>query len=100
MIPLRAASTHGLRTTLGAVALASVCLSAPVMAQSAPAQTPSGAWTLDQALQYAVDHYPAVRAALEQVNASAAGVDAAKTAYLPRLDALWQSNIATTNNVF
>jgi outer membrane protein TolC len=60
----------------------------------------SSTWTLDQALQYAVDHYPTVRAAMEQINASAAGVQLAKTAYLPRLDSLWQSNLATTNNVF
>jgi outer membrane protein len=56
--------------------------------------------TLDQAMQYAVDHYPAVRAALEQVTASTAGVNVARSAYLPRLDSLWQSNRATTNNVF
>jgi outer membrane protein TolC len=64
---------------------------------SADAATPL---TLDQALQYAVDHYPTVRAALEQVNASTAGVDVAKSTYLPRLDSLWQSNLATANNVF
>src|SRR5207302_5190288 len=56
--------------------------------------------TLDQALQYALDHYPTVRAALEQVNASTAGVSVAKAGYLPRLDSLWQSNRATANNVF
>lgn len=51
-------------------------------------------------MQYAADHYPTVRAALEQVNASTAGVDVARSAYLPRLDSLWQSNLATANNVF
>ena len=56
--------------------------------------------TLDQALQYAVDHYPTVRAALEQVNASTAGVSVAQAAYLPRLDSLWQSNRRTANNIF
>jgi outer membrane protein len=56
--------------------------------------------TLDQAMQYALDHYPTVRAALEQVHASAAGVDVAHAAYLPRLDAVWQSNRATANNIF
>jgi outer membrane protein len=56
--------------------------------------------TLEQALQYAIDHYPTVRAALEQVNASTAGVDVAKSAYLPRLDSLWQSNRGTANNIF
>ena len=58
------------------------------------------AFTLDQAMQYAVDHYPTVRAALEQVNASTAGVSVAKSAYLPRLDSLWQSNRGTANNIF
>jgi outer membrane protein TolC len=56
--------------------------------------------TLDQAMQYAAEHYPTVRAAVEQVNASAATVDVARSAYLPRLDSLWQSNRATTNNIF
>src|SRR5262245_57244551 len=56
--------------------------------------------TLDEALQYAVDHYPSVRAALEQTSASTSGVAVARSAYLPRLDALWHSNRATANNVF
>jgi outer membrane protein TolC len=56
--------------------------------------------TLDRAMQYAIDHYPAVRVAIEQVAASNAGVSIARSAYLPRLDALWQSNRGTTNNIF
>jgi outer membrane protein TolC len=51
-------------------------------------------------MQYAVDHYPTVRAALEQINASAASVSVAKSGYLPRLDSLWQSNRGTVNNIF
>ena len=47
-----------------------------------------------------LDHYPTVRAALEQINASTAGVSVAKSAYLPRLDSLWQSNRGTANNIF
>jgi outer membrane protein len=57
-------------------------------------------FTLDEALRYAVDHYPTVRAALEQVNVSVAGVSVAKAGYLPRLDSLWQSSRATANNIF
>src|SRR6185369_6109756 len=53
-----------------------------------------------QAIQYGVEHYPSVKAALEEVQASSAGVDVARAAYLPRLDALWQSNRATANNIF
>ena len=80
-------------------------LCAVVVPRVSLAQAPGGqaapqVFTLDQALQYAVDHYPTVRAALEQENASAAGVSVARAAYLPRLDSLWQSNIATANNVF
>src|SRR4051812_45947015 len=76
-----------------------------IAAAAQPAQTPSQTplpanLTLEQALQYAVDHYPTIRAALEQTHASAAGVDVARAAYLPRLDSLWQSNRATANNIF
>ena len=70
-----------------------------ILVVPAVAQTPT-IITLDQALRYSAEHYPAVRAALEQVNASAAGVRVARAAFLPRLDPLWQSNRATTNNVF
>ena len=66
----------------------------------APLARAQDALTLDRAMQYAIDHYPAVRAAVEQVVASSAGVSVARSAYLPRLDALWQSNRATTNNLF
>src|SRR6058998_205794 len=77
-----------------------------VMPELSAAQTPNSrtaapqSLTLDQAMQYAVDHYPTVRAALEQVNASTAGVDIARSAYLPRLDSPWQSHRATANNIF
>jgi outer membrane protein TolC len=56
--------------------------------------------TLEAALAYAADHYPALRAAIEETHAADAGVRVARTAYLPRLEALWQSNRGTTNNVF
>jgi outer membrane protein len=67
---------------------------------TASPQSPPANLTLEQALEYAVDHYPAVRAALEQLNASNAGVNVAKSAYWPRLDSLWQSNRGTANNIF
>src|SRR5471030_195185 len=74
-------------------------LIAPLGAQAQPAPPPV-AFTLDRAVQYAVEHYPTVRAALEQVEASTAGVTVARAGYLPRLDSLWQSNRATANNIF
>src|SRR3954447_9243868 len=69
-------------------------------AQETPQASPPPMLTLDQAIQYAADHYPSVRAALEQVNASMAGIDLARSASLPRLDAVWQSHRGTTNNIF
>ena len=69
-------------------------------AQAPAAAGPPQPLTLDQAIEYARDHYPTVRAALEQVTASTAEIDVARSAYLPRLDSLWQSNRATANNVF
>ena len=85
--------------------LAIVTLLCPTVAAAQGAGTPSpqpppANLTLEQALQYAVDHYPTVRAALEQLNASTAGVGVAKSAYWPRLDSLWQSNRGTANNIF
>jgi outer membrane protein len=80
--------------------------SAVTMPQGVWAQPPAGqtgpqqVLTLEQAIQYGLDHYPTVRAALEQVNVSTAGLTVARASYLPRLDSLWQSNRATTNNIF
>lgn len=56
--------------------------------------------TLDQAVQQALDKYPAVRSSLEQVSAAAAGIRLARTSYLPRADFLGQANRATHNNIF
>src|SRR5712675_717283 len=55
---------------------------------------------LSQAVQQSVDKYPAVRGSLEQVSAAAAGINLARTAFLPRADFLGQLNRATHNNVF
>lgn len=56
--------------------------------------------TIAQAVQAAVEKYPAVRASLEQVSAAAAAINLARTSYLPRADFLGQFNRATRNNVF
>jgi outer membrane protein TolC len=74
--------------------------SVTIGAQKSTAQGAPSKLTLEQALQYALDHYPTVKAALEQVNAATADVSVAKSAYLPRLDAIWQTNRATANNIF
>ena len=83
-----------------AVIMCMTAASVVTHAQTPNQTAPPHALTLDGAIEYASEHYPTLRAALEQVNASAAGVDVARSAYLPRLDSLWQSNRATANNIF
>jgi len=56
--------------------------------------------TLEQAVEQAMTRYPAVRASLQQVSAAAAGINLARTSYLPRADFMGQVNRATHNNVF
>jgi outer membrane protein len=72
--------------------------------RSAWAQSPDEAtvkeFTLEEAVDFALKNYPAVRASLEQANAARAGVSLARTDYLPRTDMLWQGNRASRNNVF
>jgi outer membrane protein len=64
------------------------------------AREASAQLTLDQAVEQAMTKYPAVRASLQQVSAAAAGVNLARTSYLPRADFMAQVNRATHNNVF
>lgn len=55
---------------------------------------------LEQTVRAASAHYPSVRAAEEQVAAAAAGIQLARTAYLPRIDMTAGVDRATRNNVF
>jgi outer membrane protein len=75
------------------VAIGTMLLAVLIAAQPTPL-------TLAQAVQQSVDKYPAIRGSLEQVSAAAAGINLARTAYLPRADFLGQVNRATHNNVF
>jgi outer membrane protein len=70
-----------------------------VFVASAGAQPPSSAITLQQAIQFAVENYPAIQASAARVQAQEAGVDLARTAYLPRVETTFQINRATRNNV-
>jgi outer membrane protein len=56
--------------------------------------------TIASAVESAAKNYPSIRVSQEQINAAAAGIQLARTAYLPRVDALAQINRATRNNVF
>ncbi len=68
-----------------------------VSAQDANSQPPL---RLDQAVEQAESNYPSIRVAQAQAEAANENVRLAHTAYLPRLDLLWQENRASTNNVF
>jgi outer membrane protein len=57
-------------------------------------------FTLSEALEYADQHYPSVRAALEHVRAAQGQIDLARSNYLPGTSLLWQSNRATANNIY
>src|ERR1019366_6430403 len=56
--------------------------------------------TLAQAIEKSLGNYPSIRVTQEQMNAAAAGIRLARTAYLPKIDTLGQVNRATRNNVF
>lgn len=68
------------------------------LAQSST-ETQAKEFTLQEAVDFALKNYPAVRAALEQANAARSGVGLARTDYLPRTDMLWQGNRASRNNI-
>jgi outer membrane protein TolC len=74
-----------------------VCLSNPGLAW---AQAEAGALRLGDAVRLALENYPTVKERRARAQAADAGIGVARTAYLPRLDVLWQENRATTNNVF
>ena len=57
------------------------------------------AFTLPQAVQYATDHYPEVRVAIERETEARARVSVARSSYLPHADIMLQLNRATRNNV-
>ena len=73
---------------------------AVVVASPAQQAAPPPGLTLSQAVEGALRNYPSIRVSQEQINASAAGIQLARTAYLPRIDVLAQANRATRNNVF
>src|SRR3954462_1891969 len=88
------------RSRLAVVLGCVVAICTTARAQVGSSQSAPTMLTLEEALQYALDHYPSLRAALEQVNAAAANVSVAKSASLPRFDSVWQTNRATANNIF
>src|SRR5215471_7403305 len=74
------------------------CLVSPQPANAQPA--PTAPMTLNDAVQAALRNYPAIKERRARAAAADEGIGVAKTAYLPRVDVLFQENRATTNNVF
>lgn len=72
---------------------------ATVVALPAQQATPAGL-TIAQAVDTALRNYPSIRVTEEQMNAAAAGIRLAQTAYLPRVDGLAQVNRATRNTFY
>jgi len=84
--------TCGIRRVLAALLAANA-----LAAQQATLPT---SLTLGQAVEAALKNYPSIRVTQEQMNAAAAGIRLAQTAYLPRVDGLAQADRATRNTFY
>lgn len=78
--------------------IAIVLSGAPLLAQQAAAP-PVRQFTVQEAVDFALAHYPAVQAALEQYNAARAGVGLARTNDLPDLNSVWQIDRGSRESV-
>ncbi|HET7209009.1 MAG TPA: TolC family protein [Terriglobales bacterium] len=90
-------ANHRMYWKTGISVILMVAASVPASAQSDQQET--RVFTLEDAVDFALKNYPAVRASLERFRSAEAGVGLARTSYLPRTDVLWQSNRATDNNI-
>ena len=81
----------------GIIRFAVISAATRLPAQQSPPPPPL---TITQAVETALRNYPSIKVSQEQINAVAAGIQLARTAYLPRVDALAQVNRATRNNIF
>jgi len=84
----------------GLTAKLAILFLAARMAMPAQQPTPSPGLDIAQAVQQALRNYPSIRVTQEQMNAAAAGIRLARTAYLPRVDTLFQMNRATRNTFY
>lgn len=81
-----------------------LCLSVAVCAAQAnspgDSEAPTRSVSLTEVVESALRNYPQIHVSQEELNASIANIQLARTAYLPHADALFQANRATRNNVF
>jgi len=61
---------------------------------------PAERLTMEQMVERGIARYPSVRVAQAEVRQAAAGIQLARTAYLPKVDAVAGINRATRNNTF
>jgi outer membrane protein len=87
-------------TNLAVIWLGIVLVGETVGLGQSSVKPPESPLTLDQAVDFALANYPAIRASMERALASREGVSLSRTSYLPHTDLLWQSNRATRNNIF
>ncbi|MBM3810659.1 MAG: TolC family protein [Acidimicrobiia bacterium] len=73
--------------------LAALVLPALLYSQTSPI-------TLEEAVKRSLEKYPTIRMNAEQVSAASAGIQLARTSYLPKADLLAQINRATRNNIY
>jgi outer membrane protein len=79
---------------------ATVLMVAAGMSLAAQQAPPPAELTITQAVDAALRNYPSIRVTQEQMNAAAAGIRLAQTAYLPRVDGLAQINRASRNTFY
>ncbi len=82
------------------MAMRTTCILAAVLLLGTGAWAQSPVLTLQQAVDAALENYPSIRVSQERMNAAAAGIRLAQTAYLPRVDGLAQLNRATRNTYY
>ncbi len=87
---------HGCRIAAAFAIVTVLLMTANASAQGA-ASVPL---SVNDVIDLALKNYPAIKESRSHAQAAEEGVGAARTAYLPRLDAVWQINRATTNNMF
>lgn len=93
-------SMHNPKTRLKPSKTLGVLLILIIATQTQAQQIPTSGLTIQQAVQSALQNYPAITVSQEQIEAASAGIQLARTAYLPKIDSIAQVNRATRNNVF
>lgn len=80
--------------------LIQLCLCLLALPLAVAAQDNAPPLRLENAVELALQHYPAIRAAQAQAAAVSGNTELARNAYLPRVEMDWQQTRGTRNNVF